>query len=166
MPRRNSNHSELSRAFVEGRKRLASIARRSGTQDVEDIVQDAFLKVVETSKTEEIRAPDHLLSRVVRCLAIDRLRRRYARAIIHSVDRWDAIADPTLDPERVMIGSQRLERVMSLIEHMPQKRRQVFMLHRVDELTYPQIAKCMGISIKAVEKHIHLALKQIAENDE
>jgi len=55
---------------------------------------------------------------------------------------------------------------MAVIDEMPPRRRDVFLLHRIDELTYPQIARKLGISIKAVEKHIHLALKQLAENDD
>lgn len=156
----------LARALANRGGRFHSIARRAGNQEEEDVVQDAFLKVVETSRKEEIRSPENLLSRVVRCVAIDRVRRRARRPISDLPEEGEAVADPAADPERALIGSQRLRRVMAVIDEMPPKRRDVFLLHRIDELTYPQIARKLGISIKAVEKHIHLALKQLAENDD
>ncbi|MFT3722146.1 MAG: RNA polymerase sigma factor [Hyphomonadaceae bacterium] len=166
MPRDTRGYTGLQRAFVDRRRSLTGIARRAGSQEAEDVVQDAFLKVVETSQKEEIRSPDRLLSRVVRCVAIDRLRRRKTRPAAVSVDVGETVVDPGADPERALIGTQRLKRVMLIIDQMPPRRREVFLLHRIEEATYPQIARRMGISIKAVEKHIHLALKQLAENDD
>ncbi|MFT3723362.1 MAG: RNA polymerase sigma factor [Hyphomonadaceae bacterium] len=145
---------------------LHAIARRAGAQEAEDVVQEAFLKVVETAQTQEIRKPEHLLARVVRCVAIDRVRRRRTRPTAESAEAGEQVADLTADPERAIMGSQRLKRVMAIIDQMPPKRREVFLLHRIDELTYPQIARKLGVTIKAVEKHIRLALKQITENDD
>ena len=165
MRERSKRDLDLSEAFA-ARKALRPIARRAGDQDAEDVVQDAFLKVVETSRHQEIRTLDHLLSRVVRCVAIDRIRRRKLRPSADLPDAGEGVIDPTADPERALIGSQRLQRVMAIIDQMPPRRREVFLLHRVEELTYPQIARRTGITIKAVEKHIHLALKQLAEGED
>lgn len=74
--------------------------------------------------------------------------------------------DLVADPERSLIGAQRLRRVMATIDTMPPKRREVFLLHRVEELTYPQIARQLGVSIKTVEKHMHLAMLQLSETDD
>jgi RNA polymerase sigma-70 factor (ECF subfamily) len=74
--------------------------------------------------------------------------------------------DPAADPERSLIGSQRLQRVMAAIEAMPPRRREVFLLHRVDELTYAQIARRLNVTIKAVEKHMHLAMRQLSDTDD
>lgn len=44
---------------------------------------------------------------------------------------------------------------------MPSRRREAFLLHRVDGLTYLEIARAMGVSIKAVEKHISAAMLEL-----
>ncbi len=155
----------MNRAYAERGRSLRGIARRAGDQDAEDIVQEAFLKVVETSRREEIRTVDNLLSRVVRCIAIDRLRRRGARLAVMQTNVEEGV-DAGPDPERALMGTQRLRQVMATIDEMPPRRREVFLLHRIEDLTYPQIARRTGISLKAVEKHIRLALKQLAENDD
>jgi RNA polymerase sigma factor (sigma-70 family) len=113
-----------------------------------------------------VRKLDHLLSRIVRCVAIDRIRRRATRGT-HLVEQaGDGRADSVADPERTLIGAQRLKRVMATIDTMPPRRREVFLLHRIDELTYPQIARRLGISLKAVEKHVHLAMIQLSDSDD
>lgn len=74
--------------------------------------------------------------------------------------------DPAADPERHIMGTQRLRRVMAAIEAMPPKRKEVFLLHRVEERTYAQISKHLGISIKTVEKHMALAIRQLSDTDD
>ncbi len=165
-PRKSDFEIEVDRVFAEQRRGLRAIARRAGNEDAEDVIQDAFLKVVETSQRQEIRKLDRLLSRIVRCTAIDRIRRRMSRTAMISVDAGDGPLDPAADPERTLMGAQRLGRVMATIDAMPPRRREVFLLHRVDELTYPQIARRLGVSVKAVEKHMHLAMKQLSDADD
>ena len=157
---------EMQRAYVEQRRQLRGIARRAGSADVDDVVQDAFVKVIELSHRQDVRTLDRLLAYVARCVAIDRLRRRSSKLALISDRSEKEGADVAADPERLTISSQRLQRVLTVIDEMPPRRRQVFLLHRVDEMSYVQIAKSLGISVKAVEKHIHLALVQLCEADD
>ena len=163
--RKSKIESDIDRAFAERRQRLSRIARRGGEHDVDDIVQDAFLKVVETCQRQEVRKLDNLLSRIVRCIAIDRVRRRATRGAIYAGEVGEGLIDAAADPERTLMGVQRLVRVLATIDTMPPRRREVFLLHRIDELTYPQIARRIGVSLKAVEKHMHLAMRQLSDND-
>jgi RNA polymerase sigma-70 factor (ECF subfamily) len=154
--------AELERAFSERRTGLHAIARRAGREDAEDVVQDAFLKVVETSRREEVRTLDNFLARIVRCVAIDRVRRRASWARVSpELQERQVSQNQAPDPERVLMSAERLEQVFAIIADMPPRRRQVFLHHRIDELTYQQIAAKLGVSMKAVEKHMHLAMKQL-----
>lgn len=65
------------------------------------------------------------------------------------------------DTAHIMLAAQRLRRAMDIIQSMPSPRREAFLLHRLEELSYPQIAKRMGVSLNAVEKHIAAALEQL-----
>lgn len=156
--------TELRRAYTERKSGLRAIARRGGNGDAEDIVQEAFLRVVETYGDQNVRKVDNLLSRVVRSVAIDNLKLRTSRRARMEVEVQVSSVNQPLDPERGLMGSQRLRQVMETIDNMPARRREVFLLHRMEDLTYPQIARHTGTSIKAVEKHIRLALKQLAES--
>jgi RNA polymerase sigma factor (sigma-70 family) len=156
----------LTKAFRERRAKLRDVARRASRQDEEDLYQDAFVRIVERSKTEEIPKLDNLLRYVVRCLAIDRFRRKTTRRMLTSDEAGETIVDAAADPERSLMGAQRLSRVVAVINTMPEKRREVFLLHRVEELTYRQIATRLGVSIKTVEKHMHLAMRSLSDADE
>jgi RNA polymerase sigma-70 factor (ECF subfamily) len=156
----------LSRTFAESGRRLRAIARRAGNQEDEDIVQDAFLRVVEKAEREEIPKLDNFLAHVVRCFTIDRIRRQATRATVTWGRPEEDAVDTVSDPERGLMGAQRLKRVIAVIDAMPPRRREVFLLHRIEELTYAQIARRIGVSIKAVEKHIHLAMRQLSDADD
>src|SRR3546814_7041403 len=49
------------------------------------------------------------------------------------------------------------------VDAMPPKTRRVFLMHRVDELSYREIHECLGISIATVEYHMMRALGFIAK---
>ncbi len=153
-------------AFRQREAKLRDIGRRVGQQDVEDLYQDAFVKIVERSQAEDIPKLDNLLRHVVRCLTIDRSRLRDRRQTFNSDEAGDNVVDAVANPERQIIGSQRLKRVMAAIEAMPPKRREVFLMHRVDELTYAQIARRLNVSAKTVEKHFALAMRQLSDTDD
>jgi RNA polymerase sigma factor (sigma-70 family) len=164
--KRIDTNNQLSDIVVGGQRRLRAIANCAGAHDRDDVVQDALVRVVASTRTQEISNPSHFLARVVKRVAIDRLRKRKSeRATSFSVSEH-VLVDPVSDPERGLAGAQRLRRALSVIESMPARRREVFLLHRVDELTYTQIARKLGVSTKVVEKHIHLALKQLFEADD
>lgn len=157
---------ELGRAFVERRQNLRDIASRAGKAGADEVVQDAFLEIIAYSKGREIRKVDNLLSRIVRSVALRRIRDRKKHSGLVWSEAGEGLVDLAADPERSLIGAQRLQRVMAAIDSMPAKRREVFLLHRVEEMTYPQIARRVGVSIKTVEKHMHLAMLQLSDTDD
>ncbi|MCY1540341.1 hypothetical protein D9M68_759750 [compost metagenome] len=54
--------------------------------------------------------------------------------------------------------NQRLRMLQAAIDAMPPRQREAFLLYRYDELRCEEIADRMGISLRAVEKHLQLAL--------
>lgn len=153
-------------AFRQREAKLRDIGQRVGRQDAEDLYQDAFVKIIERSNEEEVPKLDNLLRRVVRCLTIDRSRRKAFRRTFTSDEAGDNAVDAVADPERRTIGAQRLKRVMAAIDAMPPRRREVFLLHRVDDLTYAQIARRLDVSVRVVEKHFALAMRQLSDTDD
>jgi RNA polymerase sigma-70 factor (ECF subfamily) len=55
---------------------------------------------------------------------------------------------------------QKLQRTLT---EMPEKCREVFLMNRMDNLVYSEIAERLGLSIKAIEKRMHEALLFIRE---
>ena len=154
---------ELERAVRDRGGRLRAIASRAGSEEAEDLAQEALLRTAEAGSRAPVDAPLHLLFRIARNAVIDRLRAKGRAAVLFQPGLGEADApDPAANPERILIASERLRRALATIDAMPPKRREVFLLHRLEGLSYPQIARRIGISIKTVEKHMALAMAQLS----
>jgi len=66
-------------------------------------------------------------------------------------------------PEREVLATQTLDLLLETIEQLPPKCKQVFLLSRASDMTYPEIADHCGISVKSVEKHISRAIAACLE---
>ncbi len=64
-----------------------------------------------------------------------------------------------MNPEERCLGNEFEEAVRRAIEQMPEKRRIIWLMHREDKLTYQEIAKILGLSIKTVETQMSRALR-------
>ncbi|MBS0332735.1 MAG: RNA polymerase sigma factor, partial [Proteobacteria bacterium] len=69
--------------------------------------------------------------------------------------------DFDLDTDRILIGRERLQAVTIALLSLPERTRTIFLLHRVDGRKYREIAKQLGISVSAVEKHMVRAAQHL-----
>jgi RNA polymerase sigma factor (sigma-70 family) len=130
------------------------------SEDANDVAQEAYIRMMQYEGSREVQSPSSLLFRIAINVANDLGRAEQARRTSdhYSIDDTDLASDlPT--PERVVAAAQDLDVLYSAIDTLPPKCRQVFLLSRVRQMTYPQIAVHCGISIKMVEKHISRALE-------
>ena len=51
--------------------------------------------------------------------------------------------------------------VVRTIDHLSERRKEIFRLSREENLTNKEIAEMLGISVRTVEKSIELTLKEI-----
>jgi RNA polymerase sigma factor (sigma-70 family) len=128
-------------------------ARLTNRQDAEDVIQDAYLRVLRYSAENVVENREQLLFSAARNLAVDSLRRRRARektavefSVLAAAD-WPA-------SDEVVDAKQRLAHVEAAIASLPARCREVFLMHRIDGQSYSRIAARAGISVSAVEKHI------------
>lgn len=158
--------SPLAAAYLERRDDMRRFfqARLGGRADVEDLVQELYLKV-QAVTGEEIDNPPAYLYRLASNLMLDRLRRakragaretewrRANHAVVGTLD----VAD-TPDAESIVIARQRLEKLSQALTTLSPVTQKVFRLHKFEGLTHVETAERMGISRSAVEKHVSLAL--------
>lgn len=151
---------ELERVYAENMARLREIGGRSRRQEAADVVHDAFAKTLDAGRRQIIRDPLHFVFKVTRNTVLSRWRdgvRRMVRPFYEN----EEFTDSAVSAEQTVLASERLQRALAIIDAMPVRRREAFLLHRMDELSYAQIARRMGVSIKAVEKHISAAMAQL-----
>ncbi|WP_423126764.1 RNA polymerase sigma factor [Gaoshiqia sp. Z1-71] len=71
--------------------------------------------------------------------------------------------EKSLSPEDQLNYKELIDNYEKALRKMPEKQRVVFLLNRIDELKYKEIADQLGLSVKAVEKRMSLALEYLKE---
>jgi RNA polymerase sigma-70 factor (family 1) len=66
-------------------------------------------------------------------------------------------------PEFVMVSKELKLQLEQAIQNLPEKQRVVFLLNRFENQSYREIAEALDISVKAVEKRMHLALLSLRD---
>ena len=150
----------VERVYVEHASRLRAVGARAGLQDADDIVQEATANCLKAERNSNILDPARFLLRSVKNTAISHIRDINKRRT-RQLDEGYEFIDEKVNAEQALIAAERLRRVLTIIDTMPPRRREAFLLHRLEDLSYPQIARRMGVSIKAVEKHMALAMVQL-----
>jgi len=132
------------------------VRRRVGSRDdAEDVIQEAYLRVLRYSVDHGVEDRERLLFSAAKNLAVDSIRRRRTRdktATSYAALEADTQTWPALDEQ--LYVQQRLSSVEAAVALLPERCREVFLLHRVGSLSYSQIAARCGISVSAVEKNI------------
>ncbi|AZR40153.1 MULTISPECIES: sigma-70 family RNA polymerase sigma factor [Marinobacter] len=137
-------------AYQQHRKPLVDTAQYllGCRAKAEDVVQDAFLKVWDQGFADNVRDEGRFLHRVVRNLAIDRLRRlalenRFAAC---DVDVEEEAGVLSASPERQLAGTRALHHALSSLAELPARVQKVLMLTRVEGLTQREVALAIGVS--------------------
>lgn len=165
LPRQDRNLADWMTAYGPGLRRF--FRRRVGDADVDDLVQDVFLRLQAAEISAPIDNVERYLFTTARNVLISRHRAQTARAaMLHDeFEEGLEIADQ-LSPERIAIGQQEYLRVVDAILRLPPRAREAFELHRFENLTYQAIAQRMGISKESVKELMHRALVRLAETME
>ncbi|MDB5722219.1 MAG: polymerase ECF-type sigma factor [Alphaproteobacteria bacterium] len=145
---------------VEGpglRRRLR--ARLGSSEEAGELVQDAFARLLGSGALQHLRQPEAFLNRIVRNLLIDRSRRR--AALPPHLPLQD-VAVPADQSDAIELEQLRT-RYRRLVDALPPRTREVFLLHRAEGLTYAQIADRLAISPRTVEWHISEAIFRIGK---
>ncbi len=144
-------------------------ARLGSGGDVEDLLQDLYLKVVGLDAQTEVRDPRAYLYRLASNLMMDRWRseRRAAardgawRIVAHDTEGAEDRADAP-SAEAVVAGRQRLAALHAALARLPAKTQTIFRMHKFDGLSYAEVAAQLGISRSSVEKHMMDALRVLS----
>ncbi|WP_067646271.1 RNA polymerase sigma factor [Dokdonella koreensis] len=134
-----------------------------GSEDAKDLVQEGFLRLLRYRDTTPPDEWTPLAYRIVLNLHRDRQRQAATREtpLFDTDDDLSTHASPEPSPEHLATDQQHLMLARQAILELPPRCREVYLLNRVDALSYPAIAARCGISVKAVEKHISRALREL-----
>lgn len=118
-----------------------------------EIVQESYLILSQTAKSQAIQHPRGFLFRVATNLAFNHLKHKKV-VEIHAQHQVTSLALETPSAEHDYSQHQDLEMFCQVVEELPPRCRDVFILYKIHGMSYKEIAAELGISQSGVEKHI------------
>jgi RNA polymerase sigma factor (sigma-70 family) len=139
--------------------------RRAGRQEAEDVVQDAYLHLLQRGTAGTLEHPRAYLFRIAANLAVDlarktKIRLRYAGEGFALACNAEARASP----EAAAGGAMELRRLDACLCELPPLCRDAFLLNRVEELTHAEIAGKLGVSERTIDRYMVRAWDHLREH--
>lgn len=134
-------------------------------EEVYDLRQDIYVRIYEAAARSRPASPRAFMYATARNLMADRVRR--GRVVsIEAVGDLEALNVSMEDPEPdEKAGTwQELKRLAAAVDRLPDRCRAAVWLHKVEELSYREVAVRMGISVKTVEKQIAKGIRRLAQH--
>ena len=133
--------------------------------EADDIVQEVFVKIWESRyKLEDYKLLNSYIFTIAYNHSIDLIRKRInnTKYLEHLKNSAVVSVTPTIVSQ--IEFNELNTHAEKLIANLPERQKQVYILHRENGLTYPEIAEQLGISKNTVENHMVKALKYLREN--
>jgi RNA polymerase sigma-70 factor (ECF subfamily) len=162
-----TNRKDISHLYLKLRSSLArAVVGIVPPKEVEDIVQEAYVRVCQIDKKGGIRTPKSYLFKTVRNLALDYVKRSESR-LSDSMDtdiefesrENVALADSTFEQ---VASNEEFALLCEAVRLLPVQARRAFVLKKVYGYSQGEIAREMHLSENTVEKHIALGIKRCA----
>ena len=143
-------------AFLDCRASLRrAVGRIVKPHDIEDIVQETFVRSFEAAGKSSIRHPRSFMFKTARNLALNHVTRAESRLTDAVEDFPDSNVLPSTEPlESTVEARERFLLFCSAVRQLPVQCRRAFLLKKVYGLSQREIASYLGISQSTVEKHI------------
>jgi RNA polymerase sigma-70 factor (ECF subfamily) len=158
----HARHLELLYRSHAGKLHRRLRSEVGSSDEARDLVQEAFSRLAGSKLRGQVLQPAAFLNRIVRNLLIDRRRRASARPP-HLALEPDTDVPVRADQADALEYRQMKARYRAIVESLPPRTREVFLLHRVDGLGYRDIAERLDISVRTVEWHVAEAIIRIAK---
>ena len=137
----------------------------AGPPEPEDVTQQAFLQYAALDEPDRIRNPRAFLYRTATNIVVNHRRRDVVirRHVQSEMRDYEIFGERDgLNPEIVLLNKEQFAAVAVAVRKMPRRRRRFLLLHRIEGLTYAEIARRAGLSGAVVRKQVALAVRECA----
>lgn len=128
------------------------------TETAADLTQDVFVRLLGRAALPSLDEPRAYLARIAHGLVVDHRRRQLIEQAW--LDTLALLPDEVApSPEEQLLIVDALARIDALLDGLKPRVRQVFLLSRLEEMSYPTIAAQLSVSLSTVEKDMAQALR-------
>jgi len=155
--------SKIFYAFKENEVVIRRIVAkyRPGKEDVEDLMQETFIKCFAADLKETIRDPKAFILRVAKNVAISEAKRkRHSTTTIvedyEGPEVYEGEEDVSLDSQ--LYDRRQLSAFLMVLAELPVEQQRALVMRKVEGLKFKQIATRLDVSVSTVEKRVAAAL--------
>jgi RNA polymerase sigma factor (sigma-70 family) len=143
---------------------LASFFRKRthNAPEVQDLVQQVFLRLAQSRETGEIHNPDAYIFQTAANTLRDHYRHVAVRNRYLNDKRATTDANSEVSSERVVLARESLACVADALKLLPERTRDILTLRCFEGLKITEIAHLQNVSVRCVEKHIAKALAALS----
>jgi RNA polymerase sigma-70 factor (ECF subfamily) len=155
------NESAFSAFFKSHSKALRNflIYKFGNTEKAEDMTQEAFIKLWQNCADVPLEKAKSYIYTVANNSSLNEI--AHQKVVLNYEKKYSGSDTNLESPEYQLEEKQFKTKLLNAIQKLNETQRVAFLMHRIDGKKYIQIAEELNISVKAVEKRIHLALKEL-----
>ena len=155
---------ELEPLYLAMRDRVASmVSRIVPRDDVDDIVQETYLRLCRVVMVDEIQNPKAYIYRIARNLALDSLKKADNALTVSYIEEFPEPGARSDDVCKKVESEEEFRYFCESVKRLPKQSRRVFVMQKVYGFSQRQIGHELGISQSTVEKHVSLATRRCAQ---
>ena len=129
--------------------------------EAEDVVQETFVNLWDKrEQLETIKSVKAYLYTAVRNNCLTRIRDAKPTT---SLDKLSGEELPTENEQ--MERAEMEARIWKMIDELPERRREIFLMAKRDGMRYKDIARQTGLTVKTVENHVLRAMQSLRAKD-
>lgn len=138
--------------------------------DIEDIVQEVFLRAYDAERERPVHAPKSFLFSIAKNLSLKEIARRarhgQGRGVVSPLTDYPAESDApeVLSNEASMEdqvdGREKLVAFCRVVATLPPQCRRAFLMRKIYGLSYKEIADELGVTVRTAEKHVAAGLQK------
>lgn len=133
-------------------------------EQADDVTQEAFIKLWENCDKVPLEKAKSFLYTVANNTTLNRI--AHQKVVLEYSKNNPSTGTNSESPEFIMEEEQFKVKLQKAIAGLTEAQRTAFLLNRIDGKKYHEIAEMLNISVKAVEKRIHLALVELRKEIE
>lgn len=134
----------------------------NGCPDAEDLVQDAFLRLLEYRSMLRPETVRSFLYTIVRNLVTDYLRRHYKKQEVMAC-MMEGLSGTVIDTESTVIANDLFNQEKMGVKRLTSKVRIVYSMIRFEEKTLSEVSEELSISKRTIERYLLIGRKAIRE---
>lgn len=162
-PGRTKPRWGIAEAYLQNQAMLRGYISRFlvSSHEIDDVSQETFLRAYNAEQKKEIDEPKAFLFRIAKNLMLSNFQKK-SRKITDYIEDFEHedLLDEGVSLVDSIMAQQKLGIYCEAVASLPPKRRRVVLMKKVYGMSHKEIARRMGTTVSAVEKHLLIGGKQ------